>query len=158
MLGVHTVCAQVSVLMLMCMFVGQYIYICIFRALINWATRINWHCMHTFENSRVKGNDKANRLAGKPTITSGLRLGRSEMLRSLRHYLQAQSQYHHNIDHLEERDVKRGSARRSSLKGREKAIVNQTNIGTVLKATSGKLLRRDGAYMGFSERFDTILS
>ena len=31
--------------------------------------------------------------------------------------------------------------RRSSLKGREKAIVNQTNIETVSKATSGKLLR-----------------
>ena len=32
---------------------------------------------------------------------------------------------------LEERGVERGSARRSSLKGRERAIVNQTNIGTV---------------------------
>ena len=34
----------------------------------------------------------------------------------------------------------RGSARRSSLKGRERAIVNQTNTGTVSKATLGKLL------------------
>ena len=33
------------------------------------------------------------------------------------------------------------SARRSSLKGRERAIVNQVNIGTVSKATLGKLLR-----------------
>ena len=114
-------------------FMYIYLSIYIFRALINLATRINWHCMHTFENSGVKGNDKANRLAGKPTITSGLRLGRSEMLRSLRHYLRAQSQGHHSIDRLEERDVKRGSARRSSLKGRERAIVNQTNIGTVFK-------------------------
>ena len=40
--------------------------------------------------------------------------------------------------------VERGSARRSSLKGRERAIVNQTNIGTVSKAPLGKLLR-DGA-------------
>ena len=31
----------------------------------------------------------------------------------------------------EERGVERGSARRSSLKGQEKAIVNQTNTGTV---------------------------
>ena len=48
------------------------------------------------------------------------------------------------IDRLEERVVERGGARRSSLKGRERPIVNQTNIGTVLKATLGKLLR-DGA-------------
>ena len=89
----------------------------------------------------VKGNDRADRLAGKATLTSGLLLGRSEMLRSLRHYLRAQSQGNHTIDRLEERGVERGSARRSSLKGRERAIVNQTNIGTVSKATLGKLLR-----------------
>ena len=38
-------------------------------------------------------------------------------------------------------DVEKGSAGRSSLKGRERAIVNQTNIRTVTNATSGKLLR-----------------
>ena len=32
----------------------------------------------------VKGNDRADTLAGKATITSGLRLRRSEVLRSLR--------------------------------------------------------------------------
>ena len=66
----------------------------------------------------------------------------------------ARSQGHHTIDRLEERGVERGSARRSSLKGREKAIVKQTNIGTVFclfvvvfvvvvfsKATLAKLLR-----------------
>ena len=42
--------------------------------------------------------------------------------------------------HLEERGVERGSARLSSLTGRERAIVGQTNIGTVSKATFGKLL------------------
>ena len=44
--------------------------------------------------------------------TSGLLLGRSEVLRSLRHYLRA-----HTIDRLEKRGVERKSARRSSLKG-----------------------------------------
>ena len=88
----------------------------------------------------VKGNDRADRPAGKATFISGFLLGRSEVLRSLRHYLRAQSQGHHTIDRLEERGVERGSARRSSLKGRERAIVNQTNIGTVSKATLGKLL------------------
>ena len=94
-------------------------------------------------------------LTGKATLTSGLLLKRSEVLRSSGRYLRAQSQAHHTIDRLEERerererDVERGSA---SLKRREKAIVNQTNIKTVSKAILGKLLR-DGV-----ERIRAFLS
>ena len=80
--------------------------------------------------------DRAGTLAGKPTLTS-LLLGSSEVLRSLRHYLLAQSQGHHTIHRLEERGVERGSGRRSPLR----AVVNQTNIGTVSNATLGKHLR-----------------
>ena len=55
--------------------------------------------------------------------------------------------------------MERGSARRSSLKGRERAIVNQTNIGTVSKATFGEPFeRRGGAGMSFSERTDASLN
>ena len=67
----------------------------------------------------VMGNDRGDRLEGTATVSSGLRLGRFEVLRSLRHYLRPQSQGHHTTDRLEERGVERGSARRSSLKGRE---------------------------------------
>ena len=91
-------------------------------------------------HSGVKGNGRADRLAGKAALTSGLLLGRSEVLMSLRHYLRAQSQGYHTIDRLEERGVERGSARRSSLKGRERDLVNQTNIGTLSNATLGKFL------------------
>ena len=89
---------------------------------------------------------------------SGLLLGISEVLRSLGHYLQVQSQCHHTIDRLEERGVERGSARRSSLKGRERAIVNQTNIGTVSKAKLGKRMRDEMEHitMGFPERADNL--
>ena len=87
--------------------------------------------VHCPGHAGVKGNDRADRLAGKAALKSGLLLGRSEVLRSLRHYLRVQNQGHHTIDRLEERGVERGSARRSSLKGWERAIVNQTNIGTV---------------------------
>jgi len=47
-----------------------------------------------------------------------------------------------------------------SLKGRERAIVSQTNIGSVSKATLRKLLRDvvERIIMGFSERLDTILN
>ena len=47
----------------------------------------------------------------------------------------------------------------SSLKGRGRAIVKQTSIGTISKATLGKLLRHGGgAHMDFSKRTDTILN
>ena len=95
--------------------------------------------MYCTEHAGVKGNVRAARLAGKSTLTSALLLERSEASRSLRHYLRAQSQGHHTIDYLEERGVDR----RSSLKGRDRAIVSQTNIGTVSGATLGKL-QRDG--------------
>ena len=55
----------------------------------------------------VKRNDRAAGLAGRAraTLTSGLLLGRSEVLRSLRHYLLSQSQGHHTIDRPEEKGV-----------------------------------------------------
>ena len=61
-------------------------------------------------HARMEGID---RLAGITNVTSGLGLGRSEVLRSLRHYLRARSQGHHTFDRLEERGMKRGSIRRS---------------------------------------------
>ena len=103
---------------------------------------MHWQCSTgTFENtSGCTALDmpmRADRLVGKAVTASGLRLGRSEVLRSLRYYLRAQSQGqgHHTIDRLEERGV----GRRSSLKGRERAIVIQKNIKTVLNATLGKI-------------------
>ena len=61
-------------------------------------------------------------------------------LGSLVHYLRAQSRGHYTIDRLEERGVERGSARQSSFKRHERAIFNQTNIGTIPKAASDRLL------------------
>ena len=84
-------------------------------------------------------SDRVDRLAGKATITNGLRLERSEVLKRMRHYLWAQSQGHHYL--LEERGMERGSARRSSLKGWERATINPTNIVTISKAMLRKLLR-----------------
>ena len=104
-------------------------------------------------HARVKGNDRADRLVGKTTVTGGLRLGRAEMLRSLRHY-----QGHHTIGG---EGVERESAQRSSLRGHERAIVSQTSIGNVSKATLGKLTR-DGVEriyrLSRADRIDTILN
>ena len=92
-------------------------------------------------HAAVKGNNQAHRLVEKATLTSGLLLERSEVLGSLRHCQQAQSQGHHTIDHQEERGIERESTRQSFLKGWERAIVNQTNNESISKATLGKLLR-----------------
>ena len=51
---------------------------------------------------------------------------------------------HHSIDRLKERGMEKGSGRHSTLQGRERSVFNQTNIGTVSRATLGRLLR-DGA-------------
>ena len=61
--------------------------------------------------------------AKHPSQNNGLHLGRSEVLQSSRQYRRAQSKEHHTIGRLAERGVERG---RSSLKGRESDIVNQT--------------------------------
>ena len=65
------------------------------------------------------------------------------VLKSLRHHLRPQSQGYYTISHQEERGVRDEALDDLPLKGRERAIVNQMNIGTVSEATLGKL-PRDG--------------
>ena len=87
--------------------------------------------VHCPGHTGVRGNDRVDKLAPIATLTNGLLLGRSGKLRSLSHHLRAQSHGHRTIDRLEERSVERESARQTSLKRRERAIVSQTNTGTV---------------------------
>ena len=75
---------------------------------------------------------------------SGLQLGRAEVLRGLRNFLSTDKPEHHSTDRLKERGVEKESGRHSTLQGRERSVFNQTNIGTVLRATLGRLLL-DGA-------------
>ena len=92
----------------------------------------------------VSGNERADRLASTADITSGLQLGRAEVLRSLRNFLNMDSPEHHSTDRLKERGVEKGSGQHSTIQGREGSVFNQANIGTVSRATLGRLLR-DGA-------------
>ena len=72
--------------------------------------------------------------AGKATLTSGLLLGRSEVLRSLRRYLLTQSHgYHTIIDRMEERGVVRGSAKRSSQNEHTKVVTISAQRHTLQK-------------------------
>ena len=104
----------------------------------------------------VSGNERANRLASTADITSGLQFGRSEVLRGLRNFLNTDRPEHHSIDRPKERGVEKGSGRHSILQGRERSVFNQTNIGTVSRATSGRLLR-DGAERVWAFPSTTIL-
>ena len=97
----------------------------------------------------VSGNERADRLASTAHSTSGLQLGRAEVLRGLKNFLNMDRLEHHNIDRLKERRVNKGICRHSTLQGRERAMFNQTNTGTVSRATLGRLLR-DGVERGWA--------
>ena len=92
----------------------------------------------------VSKNERVDRLTSTADITSGLQLGRAEVLRGLRNFLNTDKPEHHSIDRLKERGVEKGSGRHSTLQGRERSVFNQANIGTVSRATLGRMLR-DGA-------------
>ena len=80
----------------------------------------------------VSGNKQADRLASTADITSGLQLGRAEVLRGLRNFLNMDRPEHHSTDHLKERGVEKGSGRHSTLQRRERSVFSQTSIGTAM--------------------------
>ena len=105
--------------------------------------KVTW--MYCPGHAGVKGNERADRLAGTATIEEGLLLGKSEVLRQLRKILQTNHQpQHHSVDRLQERGVQKGSGRWLTMRGRDRAIFNQTSIGTISRATLNTLLK-DGA-------------
>ena len=88
----------------------------------------------------VQGNERADWLAGRAKMTDGLKLGRSDVIRNLRRQLQ-ENYLHHTVDRLKERGIRQGSARWSTLRGNNRAMMNQTNIGTVSRITLKRLLQ-----------------
>ena len=87
-----------------------------------WTGHINWQAQQIY-------------------ITSGLQLGRAEVLRGLTNFLNMDRPQHHCINHLKERGVEKGSSRHFTIQGQKRSVFNQTNIGMVLRATLGRLLR-----------------
>ena len=104
--------------------------------------RLLW--IYSPDHAGLSGNKRADRLASTADITCGLQLSRAEALRGLRNVLNMNRPEHQSTDRLKERGVEKGSGRHSTLQGREQSGFNQTNTGTVLRATLGRLLR-DGA-------------
>ena len=108
----------------------------------------DWHtAMHSLRLQRlqliycpghagVSGNEQAERLASIADIATGLQLGRAEVLRGLRNFLNMDRPEYHSIDRLNERGVEKGSGRHSPLQGRERSVFNQANIiGAVSRST-----------------------
>ena len=110
----------------------------------DWYTSMHSIWLYCPGHARVSGNERADRLEGTANITSGLQLGRAEVLRGLRNFLSMGRPEYHSIDRLKERGVEKRSGRHSTLRGRQRSVFNQTNIGTVSRATLRRLLR-DGA-------------
>ena len=129
----------------------------------------DWHtAMHSLRLRRllwiycpghagVSGNERADRLASTADITPGLQLGRAEVFRGLRNFLNRDRPEHHSTDRLKERGVEKGSGRHSTLHGRERSVFNLANVGTVSRATLGKLLR-DGTERVWAFPSDTMPS
>ena len=86
----------------------------------------------------AKGNDRADRLAGKAAIKVGLHLGSSEALRNLRHYMRTQSQGHHTIDRPEERGVRRKRKRSTVSPERTKKSPIVKSIRPTLELFQGQ--------------------
>ena len=98
----------------------------------------------------VKENDRADAKAGKAILTSGLRLGKSEVLKSLRHYLRTQTLGHYTIDRLEEKGVERGRVKRTSEGNRQ-----PDEHWNCFKGNAGEM---SDIIMGFYEHINTILN
>ena len=70
--------------------------------------RLLWtHCL---VHARVCGNDRADRLASTADITSGLQLGRAEVLRDLRNFWNMDSPEHYSTERPKEKGVEKGAA------------------------------------------------
>ena len=82
--------------------------------------RLLWICCPG--HAGVSGNERADRLASTADITSGLQLGKAEVLKSLRNFLNMGRPEHHSTDRLKERGVEKGSGQLSTLRGRERQI------------------------------------
>ena len=110
----------------------------------------------------VCGNERVDRLASTADITSGLQLGRAEVLRGLRSFLNMDRPEHHSIGSLKERGVEKGSGGYSTLRGTiciqpdMPWLCSEGNLGENAETRGGG--GGGGARMGLSEHYDAILS
>ena len=132
----------------------------------------DWHtAMHSLQLQRllwiycpghagVSGNERADRLASTANITPGLQLGRAEVLRVLRNFLNMDRPEHLSTG-CPKQGVDHGERKRPTFHPpRSRTIcVQPDKYWYCFEGNLGKTAeRRGGARMGLSERYDTILS
>ena len=84
---------------------------------------------------------------------------RSEVVRSLRHYLRAQKKGHHTIDRLDERGVERDRGATIFLERTREGHRQSDEHWNSFKGNVGEISeKRGGAHEVFSARIDTILN
>ena len=107
----------------------------------------------------VSGNERADRLASTADITSGLQLGRAEVLRGLRTFLSTDKPEHNSTDRLKERGVEKGSGLHFHPPRLRTICVQPDKYWHCFEGNLGETAkRRGGARMGLSECYDAILS
>ena len=88
-----------------------------------------------FCGSTALRNERADRLESTVNITFGLQLGKTDVVKSLGNFLNMNRSEHCSTDRLKVRGAEKGSGRHSTHRGRERSVFNETNIGTVSRAT-----------------------
>ena len=127
---------------------------------LEWMVNIHlWDLLWVYcpGHAREKGNDWADRLAGKATITNGLHLGRSKCWGAW------DITYWHKAKDIIpptawRRDMERGGTRLSPLKGWETAVVNQMNTETVSKQRWGNFWKTGWSAYGLFQAHWTELT
>ena len=87
----------------------------------------------------VKGNEKADQLAGNANIDENLKMDKAEVMKKLSEHLRHQEieeeEAHYAIERMREMGVKRGEGRKTQLAGRCRKVRNQVLTGTISQDT-----------------------
>ena len=117
-----------------------------------WLQRLLW--IYCPGHAGVTGNEQSDRLASTADITSGVQLGRVEVLRGLRNFLNMDRPEHHRTDSLMERGVETFHPPRSRT-----ICVQPGKYWHCFKGNFGETAQRQGGVrMGLSKCYDAILS
>ena len=105
----------------------------------------------------VRGNEQADRLAGRATGGSGHAMDRTDILNALREAGRVNDFSNDCVSatmtRLQEHQVKRGTARQERYAGSQRRIVNQHRTGAVSRYTLREILRRGSEHL-WTEQFD----
>ncbi len=93
-------------------------------------------------HSGVKGNEKADELAGSAQITTSLQMGQKEVITSLQMEDERTSHTSENITRLKSFRVKRGDGAKEHLRGKSRRLKNQHQVGIISKGTLKEILEK----------------